>query len=148
LHLGWHLVFSRPLGIGGAGFGQVWLDAGQAQPILQSPHDLLLGIPDEYGIIAGIAFIILVAIALLRSATSAVQSGNRDALAAASLAALVGGLLASTLTIGELSHLAGTVPLATPTVLLFAVIGISLQLKRKVSHETEIEIEPSLIRIR
>ena len=123
------IIVTQPFGVGPGGFSQQWVKAGLGVPILQSPHDLLLGVAVEYGIAAGLAFAIWVAI-VIWTGSRHLRQGN------VLLVGLVAGafsfVFTGTATGWELSHRAGLVPLGTPTHLFFVVIALLVLLAREI----------------
>jgi hypothetical protein len=113
------------MGVGGGGFGAVWIvDGGFPWPPLEHPHNILLAVPMEYGIAAGIAFLILMAVVLRRGFHAAIEA--RGGLDSGLVVGLVAFLIVGVLTGAQLSHPAGLYPLGTPTYLLAVVIALIL----------------------
>lgn len=119
-----HLIVTQPLGIGGGGFSLQWIRAGFGAPILQSPHDLLLAVAVEYGVVAGVAFTVWLLIVLWNWRTTWRRPETQTLVSLGLAAGALSFLVGATATGWELSHLAGVVPLGTPTHLFVVVMAL------------------------
>jgi hypothetical protein len=119
-------VQDRPLGYGGAAFRDLWRDAGYSEPALQSPHNLVLGVAVEYGLLAGIAFVGWLVACGRRVRRGLRRTEQPDPLLLGLAAGAAAFVVTGTLTGADLSHLAGQVPLATQTALFFAVVAAAV----------------------
>ncbi len=118
-------VGTTPVGTGAAAFRAIWREAGYSEPALQSPHNLVLGVAVEYGLTAGIAFLVWLA-ASGHVVAQRLRQRPRDPLLLGLAAGAGAYFVTGMLTGGDLSHLAGEVPLATQTVLFLTAVAAAV----------------------
>ncbi len=130
-----------PLGIGGGGvaYPALWLRAGFPAPALLHPHNLFLSVAIEFGTAAGIAFLYLTGRTLLKGLKR--TRNSLDPIDAGLLAAAVSYLVAAITTGAELSHVAGGLPISTPTLYLMVCLACIVAPAREWAHRPSVEVE-------